>query len=219
MESDGRRRPSTHPPGAFNVHPIGEEPDGATPLREDDLDGLIPDFVATRSDLNEVEFAGITNAMPWALARAERIGPEGVLTVGFGFDLHRQMFRDVWRWAGRARTRGGLNLGVGPDQIHDQTKRTFDDARWWHDEDTFTFDERAVRIHHRLVVIHPFRNGNGRWSRLVADLYLRSVDQPHCSWGGPVSTQDGSASRHRYIRALQAADEGDYDPLLAFARR
>jgi fido (protein-threonine AMPylation protein) len=26
----------------------------------------------------------------------------------------------------------------------------------------------AVRWHHRLVSIHSFRNGNGRWSRLAA---------------------------------------------------
>lgn len=50
-----------------------------------------------------------------------------------------------------------------------------DDAVFWHENDTFTAVERAVRIHHRLVYIHPFRNGNGRQSRFVADLYLHSM--------------------------------------------
>lgn len=207
-----------HPLGAFNVRPIGAEPEGATPLDDDDLEGLVPDFVATRADLNEVEFANITRAMPWATRQAQRIGADGVLTVEFGFVLHRRMYQDVWRWAGTARLRGGLNLGVEPAQIATQMRLAVDDARWWHTNGAFTADERATRIHHRLVVVHPFRNGNGRWSRLAADLYLTAIGHPQCSWGGPPGPDDGAATRRRYIAALQAADAGDYADLVAFAR-
>jgi Fic family protein len=33
---------------------------------------------------------------------------------------------------------------------------------------SYSPDELAVRFHHRLVSVHAFPNGNGRWSRLAA---------------------------------------------------
>jgi Fic family protein len=47
-----------------------------------------------------------------------------------------------------------------------------DDAAFWHANDVFAPAEIAVRIHHRLVCVHPYPNGNGRQTRLLADLYL-----------------------------------------------
>lgn len=47
---------ATEPTPSFNVRTIGPEPPGATPIEEEDLEGLIPDFVATRADLNGVEY-------------------------------------------------------------------------------------------------------------------------------------------------------------------
>lgn len=64
---------------AFTVRHLGPEPDGATPLDEDELADLIPDFVATRGDLNLVEYENITKALPWSRARATRGGPTAVL--------------------------------------------------------------------------------------------------------------------------------------------
>ena len=60
---------------------IGPEPSGATPIEDEDLEGLIPDFVATRADLNQVEFENITAALPWAHAQARSLGPEASSTM------------------------------------------------------------------------------------------------------------------------------------------
>jgi len=87
----------------FNVRSIGPEPSGATPIEEEDLEGLIPDFVATRTDLNQVEFENITKALPWAQRQARTLGTEGILDYGFMLTLHRRMFGDVWTWAGTQR--------------------------------------------------------------------------------------------------------------------
>jgi Fic-DOC domain mobile mystery protein B len=201
----------------FNLHPIGAEPDGATPLDDEDLADLLPAFVATRGDLNVVEFDNIAKAMPWALNRARRRGAEGVLDYSFLFLLHRRMFEDVWRWAGTQRRRG-TNIGVDPAQIAERTKQALDDATWWHTNDTFTVDERAVRIHHRLVTVHPFPNGNGRCTRLVADLYLTATGHPIFTWGAGERLDEDSGTRRRYLDALHAADRDDYGPLVVFAR-
>ncbi len=60
---------------SLNVGTIGPEPQGATPLPEEDLEGLIPDFAATRADLNRVEFESILRNLPRLLAIARSGGP------------------------------------------------------------------------------------------------------------------------------------------------
>ena len=75
----------------------------------------------------------------------------------------------------------------------------------------------AVRFHHRLVFIHPFPNGNGRLSRLVADLLIVQLDGERFAWGrgNLVAPAD---LRKSYIAALKTADANEIEPLIAFAR-
>lgn len=199
---------------------IGPEPEGATPIEAEDLDGLIPAFVATRAGLNQVEYENIANALPWALRQARVGGVIRVLDHAFVFELHRRMFGDVWTWAGSQRRRE-TNIGVAPHQIPAALRQALDDARYWHEHDVYPVDHRAARIHHRLVVVHPFPNGKGRCTRLIADLYLRSVGSPPFSWatgrldGGPDARRE---VRRAYVAALEAAPFDDCEALVAFAR-
>lgn len=160
----------------------GEPPPGATPLDLDDLHGLIPTWIATRGDLDQAEFEAIARARTWAVERARRVGPGGVLRSDFLFELHRRMFAGVWRWAGEARRRQ-TNLGVPPGQVRVAVRQILDDAVAWHGHDTYLADGRAIRLHHRLVAVHPFTNGNGRSTRLFADLYLAACGEPAFNLG------------------------------------
>ncbi|NQV97630.1 MAG: mobile mystery protein B [Acidimicrobiaceae bacterium] len=197
---------------------MGPEPVGATPIEEDELADLIPNFVATSEDLNIAEYENIAKAIPDAFEQARREGPQRVLRHEFLFNLHRRMFEDVWRWAGTQRRRI-TNIGIDPLQIPTQIKQTFDDAVFWHENETYSIDERAARIHCRLVAIHPFPNGNGRCTRLVADLYLVSIDQPQFTWGTAAGRLDeDGVARRVYIGALLEAVQEKYEPLIAFAR-
>lgn len=193
-----------------------EEPDGATPLDHDDAEGLIPQHVATRAELNQAEFENLLASLPWARSLAARVEPVELLEPRRLFELHRRMFGDVWRWAGQQRRRE-TNIGVDPVQIIEQVRVALDDAAFWHAQQTYAPDEIAVRLHHRLVAIHPFPNGNGRCTRLMADLYLRSAGEPELTWGGRELDRAG-VLRSSYLRALRAADAGDLEPLLAFVR-
>jgi Fic-DOC domain mobile mystery protein B len=195
---------------------IGSEPPGATPLNGDELEGLIPDYVATRSDLNRAEADNITNALPEAQRRARRVGPVGIFTNGFLMDLHHRIFCNVWTWAGTQRRRE-TNIGVDPINIATSAKQAMDDAIYWHEQETFAANEIAVRTHHRLVAIHPFPNGNGRCTRLVVDLYLVAIGAPPLTWGRALLEESGE-TRSTYIRGLQLADRGDYSSLLEFAQ-
>ena len=188
----------------------------ATPLDDEDLDGLIPTFIATRADVNRAEQANIEAATRWAF-RGRRVGSvTALLSAKFASAVHRRMFGDVWRWAGQTRTRV-TNIGVEPFRIVNDTALLFDDAKFWHEHGTYDAPETAVRVHHRLVHVHPYRNGNGRHARFMADLYLHLVQQPRLPWGGGRLDEDGDV-RRAYLAALRTADRGDLGPLVAFAR-
>src|SRR5579863_6704010 len=172
--------------------------DDATPLTPTDLDALIPTHVTLRSELNELEQQNIAEADRWAFTRKRRVLDEAFLR-----GLHRRMFNRVWRWAGVYRT-SERNLGVAPYRIEPELRQIMDDARYWIDHKTYAPDELAVRFHHRLVTVHPFPNGNGRWSRLSADLLIVQQGGKRFTWGR-ASIQADSNARRSYIEALHAA--------------
>ena len=190
----------------------------ATPLDDGDLDGLIPAWVATRSDLDAAEQANIEQAALWAFGRRRVVAdPAELLTVPFANRVHRRMFGDVWRWAGTFRQRI-TNIGVEPYLIPQSLRDALDDATYWHRNDVFGATEIAVRLHHRVVTVHPYPNGNGRHSRLMADIIIEKIyKQPVFSWGAANLSSEGDA-RAAYLKAVKAADQGDYSLLLAFAR-
>ena len=196
---------------------IGPEPSGATPLEDEDLQGLIPFYVASRSDLNQVEFENIARALPWAYHRAISGGHREILNFSFMLEIHKRMFSDVWRWAGTLRQRD-TNIGVDPSEITHDCQAALDDAIFWHENNIHSLDERAARIHGRLVAAHPFRNGNGRSTRLIADLYLVASGSSIFTWGHSSLDSDGEI-RGRYIDTLvRAIDTNTYDGLVQFAR-
>jgi Fic-DOC domain mobile mystery protein B len=186
-------------------------PTGATPIDPDEAEGLIPEHVVTRGELDELEEANIQEGLEWALG-----GSREVLSEEFVYELHRRMFDSVWAWAGKVRLTD-KNIGVDKHIIRTEVRKLINDALYWRDSLVYEPDELAVRFHHRLVSIHPFPNGNGRHARLMADLLVRQLGGEAFSWGG-VSLTDTSDLRTAYIDALRTADKGDVKPLLDFAR-
>ena len=185
--------------------------DAATPLTPAEMRDLLPSHIAYRRELNAAEQENIARAQEWALSRRRDL-----LAEKFIKDLHRKMLGDVWRWAGKFRT-SERNIGIDYWQIPIALRQLLDDAKAWIDYKTYPPDDIAVRLHHRLVQIHPFPNGNGRHSRLMADLLVMQLGRERFSWGRE-SLRDPGAARARYIGALRAADNHDIGPLLAFAR-
>jgi Fic-DOC domain mobile mystery protein B len=188
-----------------------QEPEDATPLTPEERAGLIPAHIAYRSELNAAEQENIARGQDWALARKRDL-----LTEKFIKDLHARILGDVWRWAGKFRTTE-RNLGIHYYEIPVAVRQLLEDAKAWVQYKTYPPFEIAVRFHHRLVQIHPFSNGNGRHSRLMADLLVMSLGDERLTWGRANLQQAGDV-RRQYIEALRAADNHDYAPLLRFAR-
>lgn len=190
----------------------GEDPPGATPLGPAQLSGLRQTWVTTRGELDAVEQANIVAGQTWASRTRRR----DILTDSFVRALHKAMFGDVWHWAGEYRTRE-TNIGVPPHHVPIALRECLDTAQFWLDARPFADDEIAVLVHHRLVQIHPFPNGNGRHTRLMADLVAERLGRPVFTWGR-ASLAAAGPTRATYISALRAADNQDTGPLLAFAR-
>ena len=188
------------------------EEDGNTPLTAEERLGLIPSYITLRQELNEAEQINITEGERWAFAR-----PRNLLDEGFLCELHRRMFGQVWKWAGDYSRENNRRIGSDSFMIAMDLRGLLGDARYWRDNGTYSPDEIALRFHHRLTQIHPFPNGNGRFSRLAADLLVARMREPRFTWGRTNLIEPGEA-RRRYIDALRAADGHDIEPLLAFAR-
>ncbi|MGJ4903150.1 mobile mystery protein B [Bradyrhizobium sp. HKCCYLS2058] len=192
-----------------------QEPNDATPLAPEERAGLLQAWITNRQDLNEAEEANIIDGAAWARRRRGQ-KPADLLTEDFVKNLHKQMLGDVWDWAGTYR-QTERNIGIDAFRIPTEVPALLDDVRFWVENKTYPPDEIAVRLHHRLVAIHPFPNGNGRHARLMADLLIERLGGEPFSWGGG-SLADVGTLRARYVAALQAADNHDIGPLLEFAR-
>lgn len=187
--------------------------EGQTLLDEEEREGLLIPVVSTRFELDEFEQMNIEQAIEWTQGRS--FTPETVFTQSFVCMLHKRMFGEVWSWAGKFR-KTEKNIGIPYWQIPSELKYLLDDVRFWHENETYPPEELALRFKHRLVSIHCFSNGNGRHSRLMADIILsKNYKKQVFSWGArqPADVDIRSA----YLRALKAADKGDFSLLIEFA--
>lgn len=190
---------------------------GQTPLDPDEKDELLIPTVTTHAELDEVEQRNIEEAIRWTLERRKRFTVKEVLSEQFVMELHKRMLGDVWRWAGSFRN-SNKNIGVDKYQISIDLRVLLDDCQYWIDNKTFADDEIAVRFKHRIVSIHCFANGNGRHSRLMADVIIEKVfGKPVFTWGSQDLIHNG-IFRTSYLTALREADKGNIEPLIQFAR-
>lgn len=188
---------------------------GQTPLEEEEKEGLKIASVSTKGELDELEQKNMEDAVVWLYGR--KLKADKILTADFICDLHKRMFGKVWKWAGRFRTTE-KNLGVKVYEIPVALKMLLDDTKYWLENSTYPPDETAIRFKHRIVSIHCFPNGNGRHSRLMADVLVEKIfELPVFTWGAARLYAD-SDTRKIYIDAVRQADRGNWEPLMGFAR-
>jgi len=189
--------------------------EGQTPLDDDEKEGLLIPSITTRGELDEFEQLDVEKAIEWLLSR--KLNITKILTEKFVKDLHKKMFGEIWMWAGEFR-KTDKNIGVDKFMIGMELKNLLDDCNYWIEKKVFSEDEIAVRLSHRMVSIHPFANGNGRHSRLMADILVtKGFGKTYFTWGS-VSLTKQSEARTKYLAALRDADRNDYISLIEFSR-
>lgn len=190
--------------------------EGQTALDEDEKEGLLIKSITTQEELNQFEQLNIEHATQWLLQT--KLKKEVVLTEKFLKKLHQKMYGEVWKWAGTFR-QTDKNIGVAWLQINLQLKQLLDDTQFWITNKTYNATEIAIRFKHKLVAIHCFPNGNGRHSRIMADIIMETIfDKEIFTWHSSNMVKADEV-RKEYINALRKADNGTIEPLIEFAKK
>jgi fido (protein-threonine AMPylation protein) len=193
---------------------------GETPLDPEEADALTAQARAllgddlTKADLYEAEQAVLAEVSEHFLDEVAdgALGLDEILSDHFLRDLHMKLYGDFWTWAGRFRARE-LNIGIAPEQIAAALRTALENARyrWEHTED-WTPRELKIAVHAETVRIHPFIDGNGRTTRLLADLAFLAAQDDEL-----LESYDWAVDKDRYIALLREYDKTrDPQPLTAF---
>jgi Fic-DOC domain mobile mystery protein B len=188
--------------------------EGQTPLDENEKEGLKIKSITTQQELDEFEQLNIEKALEWTISA--NLKTEKILSEKFIKDLHKKMFGDVWKWAGEFR-KTNKNIGIKWTQVAVELKYLIDDAKYWIENQTYSQDEIAIRFKHRIVAIHCFPNGNGRHSRMMADIIIEFVFNKEVFSWQKSNMIKADETRKSYISALREADNGNINPLIKFA--
>jgi Fic-DOC domain mobile mystery protein B len=189
--------------------------DGQTPLDEEEKEGLKIKSITTQGELDEFEQLNIEKAVEWTIRANLKL--EKILTEKFIKDLHKKMYGDVWKWAGEFR-KTDKNIGISWTQVRIELKNLLDDTKFWIENKTFQPEEIAIRFKHRIVSIHCFPNGNGRHSRMMADIIMESIFGKEIFSWHQSNMVKANETRKEYIKALRKADNGNVAPLIKFAK-
>jgi Fic-DOC domain mobile mystery protein B len=189
--------------------------EGQTPLDEEEKEGLKIKSITTQRELDEFEQLNIEKAVEWTIHTS--LTSEKILTEKFIKDLHKKMYGDVWKWAGEFR-KTNKNIGINWPLIGLELKNLLDDTNYWIEHKTYSPEEIAIRFKHRMVAIHCFPNGNGRHSRLMADVMIEAIFGKEIFSWHTSNMVKADETRKKYISALKEADNGNISPLLTFAQ-
>jgi fido (protein-threonine AMPylation protein) len=182
---------------------------GETPVPEDELDSLLPNILelmgetvskAAVYDLEQVVQENLTEKLLTAVLDGTLTLDE-LLSDHFVRELHGQLYGDIWTWAGGFRKRE-LNIGVAPEQIAVELRSSLETIRYrWGKTDDWSPRELGIAAHADTVRIHPFTDGNGRTTRLLADLVFIAAQD-----GETLEQYDWELDKPRYIALLHEYD-------------
>jgi Fic-DOC domain mobile mystery protein B len=189
--------------------------DGQTPLSEEEKEGILIKSITTHGELDEHEQLNIEEAIAWTMSL--KLKKNRILTEDFIKTLHKKMLGKVWRWAGEFR-RSEKNIGVKWINISIDLRTLLGDTDYWIENKIYPPDEIAIRFKHRLVNIHCFPNGNGRHSRIMADIIIESIFGKDIFTWNHSNMVKANETRAEYIRSIREGDKGNIEPLINFAR-
>jgi len=181
--------------------------EGETVLSPNEKNGLLLKHVSQISELNELEQMNINKGLMWLESYKGEI-----LNERFLRKLHKKLFGEVWKWAGKYR-HSEKNIGIEAWRVPSETKKLCDDCQYWVDHGSYPWPELIARFHHRLVYIHPFPNGNGRFARLLTNFLCFRHNKKAPSWKSHLKAE---LRRDVYIEALREADLKKFDKLIAY---
>lgn len=127
-------------------------------------------------------------------------------------NLHQLVMKKTdEEWAGKYRNSNVVIAGADhkPAEAITVAAKMSDLINWYRTNRKMLHSiELAALLHHRLVYIHPFLDGNGRTARLLMNIVLMKKGYPLTI----VLRND----RRKYYRVLEQADKNNFKPLVLF---
>ncbi len=144
---------------------------------------------------------------------------EQILTADDLCEWHRRWLGNVYAWAGRYRS---VNMGKAefqfaaahliPNLMKTFEKKFLSVYMPCSAMDNETLIDALAKVHIEFILVHPFREGNGRLSRLLANIMSLQAGQPILDF----SVMDDKKAQ--YFEAIQAGLD-DYEPMKAIFRQ
>lgn len=183
---------------------------GETPVPDDETQALLPQVRELLEEpIRKADVYDLEQALQDEVAEELLVSVLGgavtlddLVTDHFLRELHRRLYGDIWSWAGLFRQRE-LNIGVAPEMIATELRTSLETIRyrWQHTED-WSPHELGIAVHAEAVRIHPFTDGNGRATRLLADLVFLAAQEDDQA----PSLYDWEVDKPRYIDLLRRYD-------------
>jgi Fic-DOC domain mobile mystery protein B len=187
--------------------------DGQTPLPIELRKGLKPKNIQTIGDLDEYEEQNLTKGLIWL----EKQDSSKTLDRYFWFELHKKLFGEVWSWAGKVRVHELMNPDfVSYPNIQVELKKLEESLKFWVSNNSYNSKFIIARVHERLLTIHPFPNGNGRFSRIACEKLAEHLESSRPLWGS-IYKEDSSKRRAIYVESIELArKQNKFEPLKEF---
>lgn len=189
--------------------------DGRTPLTPDFKKDLKPGYshLELGGELDEAEEENIVDGLTWL--EDQKGDPKDWM---FWERLHKKLFGKVWTWAGKVRQHELLNDDFNhPGYIQENIKKLEGDLKYWLSPQAKMLPQEAIaRFHEGLLTIHPFSNGNGRTSRILAEAICKFENIQIPTWGRNLKVE-AKTHRNTYIAAvMKARHKKDFTDLIKF---
>jgi cell filamentation protein len=146
--------------------------------------------------------------------------PTGGITVAQIKNWHRRWFGNIYDWAGQERS---VNMGKDGFQFAAaaQVPRLLQEFERKYlalytpctDLDDAALIEAIATVHVEFILIHPFREGNGRLARLLADVMAVQAGYD------PLDYSSWDENKQQYIAAIHAGLGGNYVPMMGWVEK
>lgn len=173
--------------------------------------------ISSPEDMDELELGLLAQLYEEVLVHQL---PDRALTAKDLRHWHRLWLGNVYSWAGQDRSvnmsKGGFPFAAAAqiprllDQFERQVLHRRTPCHGMSDEE---LTQAIAETHVEFIVIHPFREGNGRLSRLLADVMAVQAGRE------PLDYSEWDTHKAAYIAAIHAGFSGDYAPMTHWVAR
>ncbi|WP_269500099.1 Fic/DOC family protein [Castellaniella sp. S9] len=169
--------------------------------------------IVRRQDMDEAELI-LLRKLYFSVLREHPV--KGPITVRLIREWHRRWLGNLYPWAGFERSvnmsKDGFPFAAAdriPGLLEEFERRHLSRYTPCTGMNRAALEEAIAVTHVEFILIHPFREGNGRLSRMMADVMAGQA-----GWG-PLDYSSWEADRTGYIHAIQSGMAEDYAPMCA----